>query len=172
MTKKCSHSELRRGTEEHASVWYCPEPECDFEIAPEQLRGNLSLAEEGLASAMQENDLLRDQRDTNLAKEVETVRRLEAEIEQLQAECKRLLARGDKAELELNSLKTHYARRAAHEPSASPQAPIARITIVANSGADPFVKFYAPGLPPGEYDLFVEPMSVAPALKSGAAHGD
>jgi hypothetical protein len=95
----------------------------------EQLRGNLSLAEEGLASATQEIEelraagkilvdegdrhlaeynaeieqhkrnlawqskeidaqvteiqLLRDQRDSNLAKEVETVQRLNAEIERL-----------------------------------------------------------------------------------------
>jgi hypothetical protein len=39
------------------------------------------------------------------------------EIERLRAECTRLLARGDKAELELNSLKAHYARRAPDEPS-------------------------------------------------------
>ena len=38
------------------------------------------------------------------------------EIERLRAECTRLLARGDKAELELNSLKAHYARRAPDEP--------------------------------------------------------
>jgi len=47
--------------------------------------------------------------------------RLETEIERLQAECARLLARGDKAELQLNALKTHYARRAAAEPLQAPQ---------------------------------------------------
>jgi len=53
----------------------------------------------------------------------------------------------------------------------SPQAPIAKITI-RESGAghyapdDVSVSLYAPGLPPGEHDVYCEPMSVAPALKA------
>jgi len=57
------------------------------------------------------------------------------------------------------------------EPN-SPQAPIAKITV-RESGAgryapdDVSVSLYAPGLPPGEHDVYCVPMSVAPALKSG-----
>lgn len=57
-------------------------------IEIEQLKRDLRNAQAsvaGLASATQEIQLLRDQRDTNLAKEVETVRRLDAEIERLRA---------------------------------------------------------------------------------------
>jgi hypothetical protein len=64
-------------------------------------------------------------------------------------------------------------RRVAAEPGAG-QAPIAKITV-RESGAghyapdDISVSLYAPGLPPGEHDVYCEPMSVAPALKSGVA---
>lgn len=66
---------------------------------------------------------------------------------------------------------------AATEPAsreAFPQAPIAKITV-RESGAghyapdDVYVSLYAPGLPPGEHDVYCEPMSVAPALKSSPA---
>jgi hypothetical protein len=63
-------------------------------------------------------------------------------------------------------------RGTAQKPLA-PQAPIAKITV-RESGAghyapdDVYVRLYAPGLPPGEHDVYCEPMSVAPALKSVA----
>jgi hypothetical protein len=51
------------------------------------------------------------------------------------------------------------------EKSNSPQAPIAKIRVWAHLPPD--VTLYAPGLPPGEHDVYCEPMSVAPALESG-----
>lgn len=47
----------------------------------------------------------------------------------------------------------------------SPQAPIAKLTIPEGHdvGIALRVELYAPGLPPGEHDLYCEPMSVAPA---------
>jgi hypothetical protein len=60
----------------------------------EQLRGNLSLAEEGLANATQENASLTTQRDHWL----EIAREKDTEIERLQAQlrdCEQLLAAHD-----------------------------------------------------------------------------
>lgn len=67
-----------------------------------------------------------------------------------------------------------WYREPPDEPNPA-QAPIAKITV-RESGAghyapdDVSVSLYAPGLPPGEHDVYCEPMSVAPALKSECAH--
>ena len=81
--------------------------ERDIEI--EQLRGNLSLAEDGLAAATQEIELVRAQRDLNLAKEVETVSRLEAEIGVLQSRLEGSQAAAAVGEREIEQLKRNLA---------------------------------------------------------------
>jgi hypothetical protein len=53
--------------------------------------------------------------------------------------------------------------RAAVETSAS-QAPIAKVTVTDGDLAT--VELYAPGLPPGEHDLFCEPEATAPYMRA------
>lgn len=45
----------------------------------------------------------------------------------------------------------------------SPQAPIARLQVLEDGRLA--VSMYAPGLPPGEHDLYCEPEAVAPYLR-------
>lgn len=48
-----------------------------------------------------------------------------------------------------------------------PQAPIAKVTVWGH--LPPNVEIYAPGLPPGEHDLYCEPEATAPYLQSDIA---
>lgn len=48
--------------------------------------------------------------------------------------------------------------------SESPQAPIAAIRV-GEDGTMEVLHLYAPGLPPGEYDLYCEPEATAPYLR-------
>lgn len=57
------------------------------------------------------------------------------------------------------------ALRAADQPDAGPQAPIIRVSVD-EFGSARVVKHYAPGLPPGEYDLYCEPEATAPMLRA------
>ncbi len=60
-------------------------------------------------------------------------------------------------------LNLQVARHDSSPEPISPQAPIAKITVRANQMVA--VSIYAPGLPPGTYDVFCEPEAVAPYLK-------
>lgn len=53
--------------------------------------------------------------------------------------------------------------------SASPQAPVARVTVE-DSGIVSWA-MYAPGLPAGKHEVYAAPMSVAPALPASEATG-
>jgi hypothetical protein len=160
--------------------------EC-YETEIAQLRGNLSLAEEGLAAATQETQALK----VSLHLEVEMTDSLQNQITGLRkalTDIKRVRyglemnASDDERAGYWQDMAMAYRQIASDalgsksnsaEPSEPPQAPIAKI-IVRESCAghyapdDVSVSLYAPGLPPGEHDVFCEPMSVAPALKSGA----
>jgi len=160
-----------------------------------QLRGNLSLAEEGLAAATQEiehlkayqlqmNEILKE--NAQLRNDLTAVGlerdRLRAALRKLTNEVRGVvsLAGAEIREgagntnfsvLRLRTLEAMKILEGASPEPVSPQAPIAKITI-RESGAghyapdDVSVSLYAPGLPPGEHDLYCEPMSVAPALKA------
>jgi hypothetical protein len=96
---------------------------------------------------------------------------LRARIESQRQEIERLQRQLSDCELSLRNyddgVSEYWLRHPSHEPC-EPQAPIARIRIGLASGYPPqVVKLYSPGLPSGEHDLYCEPMSVAPALKSG-----
>jgi len=59
-----------------------------------------------------------------------------------------------------------YAKRRADETK-SAQAPIAKLTVPADdSDNGPYLaELYAPGLPPGEHDLYCQPETIAPYLR-------
>jgi hypothetical protein len=48
----------------------------------------------------------------------------------------------------------------------TPQAPIAKVTVWRN--LPPNVQIYAPGLPPGDHELYCEPEAVAPYLRDNS----
>lgn len=191
MTKKeveCRHDRLE--AEESGQYW-CPECDSRFQIVPaaksEQAVTNQKFKElpeleiEGLnAWLISEESLvaiLQEGHDFYMSLDVESARKVHAwlgealshlEPEQRNEDCPD--GEHDWGAYFCRRCGRSVVLRAAAEPRA-PQAPIAKITV-RESGAGHYapdevsVSFYAPGLPPGDHDVYCEPMSVAPALKS------
>lgn len=70
-----------------------------------------------------------------------------------------------------NEIMTTLTSIIAEGQQSSPQAPICRLTMAEWGAAG--ISLYAPGLPPGEHDLYCEPEAVAPYLRAhqpGAKH--
>jgi len=83
---------------------------------------------------------------------------LQAEIERLQQRMAELERNRDLLENNLKSFVAHAARGA--EPPSVDQAPIAAILVGDESSE--LLHLYAPGLPPGSYDLYLEPSESSP----------
>lgn len=81
--------------------------------------------------------------------------------------CAELRRRNDLQPIGDNFLLDLANRLADVPPARSPQAPIGKLTV-ATWGPAGF-EMYAPGLPPGEHDLYCEPEATAPYLRDQPA---
>jgi hypothetical protein len=160
-----------------------------------QLRGNLSLAEDGLAAAMQEIELLLSRLEGSQAAAVvgeREIERLQRDLRNARESIGGLTQALERLTLENQCLRACLSQGSDElseqlrvcpkcnrnwisgkeacdcEPSESPQAPIAKLIIPdgVSGGAPLQVEMYAPGLPPGEHDLYCEPEAVAPYMRA------